>query len=122
MARGSAARRQAIRRKETQSGPPGMPRWRSSTSILERLIDAEVCDLEAQRVDSDELVRHVLAHDEIDLRDVGFAVPLGAGTGCVVDLLKGHGSLEWRRAQLGQADVLNRYLDLVCGGIGDEHL
>src|SRR3954466_13804332 len=99
-----------------------MPRLRSSTSILERLVDAEVCDLETQRIDSDELVRHVLAHDEIDLRDVGFPVPLRACTGCVVDLLKGHGSLERRRSELAQADVLNRYLDLVRGGIGDERL
>ena len=52
-----------------------MPRSRSSAPLLERLIDAEVRDLEAQRVDTDELVRHVLAQDEIDLRDVGFAVP-----------------------------------------------
>src|SRR5215210_6309128 len=57
-----------------------MPRWRSSTPILKRLIDAEV-----------------------------------------LDLLEGHGCLEGQRPKLAQADVLNRYLDLVRGGVRHEH-
>jgi hypothetical protein len=39
------------------------------------LINAEVLDLEAQRIYTDELVWHVIAQDEVDLRDIGFAVP-----------------------------------------------
>ena len=57
----------------TPSRPPGTRRSRSSASLLERLIDAEVRDLKAQRIDPHELVRHVVAQDEIDLRDVGLA-------------------------------------------------
>ena len=43
------------------------------SSLLEGLIHAEVRDLKAQRVHSNEPVRHGVAQDEVDLEHVGFA-------------------------------------------------
>ena len=54
--------------------------------------------------------------DEVDLRDVGLALPLGARPGRVVDLLERHGRLVRRLRQLAQADVLHEDLDLVSDG------
>src|SRR5262245_5162186 len=121
MAQESAARRQAIRQRETLSKPPGAPRWQSSTSLLERLIDAEVLDLESQRIHADELVWHVVAQDEVHLRDICFAAPFGPRTWRVEDLLERDSRLERRRTQFAQAHVLNGHLDLVGGGVRHEH-
>ena len=47
--------------------------------LLEGLIDAEVGDLEPEGIDTDELVRHMIAQHKIHLGDVGLTRPLRAG-------------------------------------------
>src|SRR5690606_20913263 len=102
--------------------PRGVLRWRSSTRILERLIDAEVLDLQPQRIHPDELVGHMVAQYEVDLCDIGFTTSLCTGSRGVVDLLERDRRLEGWRLQLTQADVLHHHLDLVGGRIRHKHL
>src|SRR4029453_4687863 len=99
-----------------------MRRWRSSRPLLERLIDPEIGDLQAERVDPDELVGDPLAQDEIDLGDVRFAAPLMPRARRVQQLLKADGRLgRWRR-QFAEADVLDEDVDLIGRGIREERL
>ena len=63
---------------------------RSFLGLLERLIDPEVRDLQTQRVDPHELVRHVLAEHEVHLRDVRFSPALIPRARRVEQFLKAH--------------------------------
>jgi hypothetical protein len=71
--RETAIRRRASRRSGTPRGRQERPHSPSSRLLLERLIDAEVADLQAQQIDPHELVRHVVAHREIEVRDGRFS-------------------------------------------------
>jgi hypothetical protein len=44
-------------------------------ALLERLIDAEIADLKTERIHANELVRHMVAQREIDLRDERLDLP-----------------------------------------------
>src|SRR5258705_11770320 len=107
MAQGSSVRQRARPPAGTPSARPGMPCSQSSPCLLERLIDAEVRDLQPQRIDPHELVRHVVAHDEINLGDVGLALAFDAFPWGVEDLLKRDGHLVLRLRQLTDTDVLH---------------
>ena len=86
---------------------------RSSPSVLEGLVHAEVPDLEAERVHPDELVRDVVAKHEIHLGDQRLTAAFVSGAGRVGHPLKCHRRLVWRLRQLAEADVLNDHVDLI---------
>src|SRR5690348_2252085 len=93
------------------SRPRRTPSCGSWPGLLERLIDTEVRDLEAKRIHADELVRHVVAHEKVDLGHVGLTIAFGAGAGRVEDLLECDRRFQWRLREFAEADVLDRNID-----------
>ncbi len=89
-----------MRRQEAQlAGKPGDQQedgdsgeegacWRSSTLLLEGLVDAKVGNLKPERIHPNERVRDVRPQDEIDLGHVRFARPFVPCARCVEHLLK----------------------------------
>ena len=87
-----------------------------TTSSLERLVDAEIGDLQAQRIDANEGVRHGVAQHEIDLGDVRLPLPLLPRARREIRLLEIDRRLERRLVQLAKRDVLDLDVDLVADG------
>src|SRR5436190_13181619 len=102
------------------SAPPGTRRWRSLLALLERLIDAEIADLKAERIHANELVRHMVAQREIDLRDERLARAFLPGPGRIQQLLKAHRRLVRGLGHFAEAHVLNDDVDLVGGWVREE--
>jgi hypothetical protein len=68
--------------------------------LLEGLVLAEIGDGQAQRVDGNERVRHLVLHDEDEMGDVPLPPALDVVDGCAVDLLEIDRGLERRLAQV----------------------
>src|SRR5262245_23595498 len=98
-----------------------MRRWRSSRGILECLVDAEICDLQTEWIDANEVVGDLVPEHEVDLRHVRLPAALSPRTRRVQDLLERHGGLEWRCRELAEAHVVNDDVHFVCGRVCQEH-
>src|SRR3982751_2899557 len=97
-----------------------MRRWQSLPTLLEGLVDAEVADLKAERIHTNELVRHMVPQRKIDLGDECLAGTFLPGPRRVQKLLKADGSLVRRLGQFAETDVLNDDVDLVSGRVREE--
>src|SRR5690606_34165887 len=99
-------------------------RWplnKRTAPLLKCLINAEVGDRQAERIDEDHGVGNLVAQDEVDLRDEGFALVFLAIAQAVVNLVEVDGGFERWVLQLVERHVLDPYLDLV-GGSSQERL
>src|SRR5205823_4838561 len=88
--------------------------------VLERLIDPEVRDLKAKRVDANEAVWYRIPHHEIDLGDVGFALALLSRSRRNVPLLEIDRRLVRRLVEFGERHVLDIDVDLIARGLREE--